>query len=176
MTRETFTMHRLFALALSLALATPAQAAQFQFCWVGGAGYTMRGTISFPDALLGTGLITQDQVTGFTILGFHDGVPVGGWSLDQLKPDTTWVMSFDTTALAFPTGGSRAQGSYQAWNANGQVNDCGPNGFGFNGGNWAQDVCIDNTYIEVSSIDRYTPLPVHAMDVELSCTATLSLS
>ena len=157
-------------------LATPLHAATFQFCWIGGAGYTMRGTITFPDALLGTGMITQDDVTAFSIQGFHDGLPIGAWSLAQIKPHTTWTLSFDTIAMEFPTGGIRAEHSYQAWNANGQVNDCGIGGFGFNAGNWAQDVCIDNTYIEVSSIDRYTPLPVFGMDAALRCEATLSLS
>jgi hypothetical protein len=55
------------------------------------------------------------------------------------------------------------------------VNDCGVGGFGFNGGNWAQDVCIDNTYIEVSSIDPYTPLQAYPMDVAITCEATLPM-
>jgi hypothetical protein len=50
-------------------------------------------------------------------------------------------------------GGHFLEQSYQEWNANGQVNDCGIPGFGFNGGNWAQDFCIDNVWIEESSID-----------------------
>ncbi len=169
-------MLRLIALAACSFLALPAQAAQFQFCWIGGAGYTMRGTISFPDALLGTGIITQDDVTGFAIFGYHEGIPIGSWDLEKLGPNTTWVLSFDTTALAFPTGGYRAENSYQAWNANGEVNNCGRNGFGFNGGNWAQDVCINNTYIEVSSIDRDTPLPAFPMDAELTCESVLPVS
>jgi hypothetical protein len=46
-------------------------------------------------------------------------------------------------------------------------------GFGFNGGNWAQDFCIDNVWIEESSIDPDTPLPAVPMD-ERSCAATAS--
>ena len=157
-------------------MAAPVQAARFQFCWIGGGGYTMRGMIEFPDTLLNTGIITQDQVTDFAIWGFHDDVPVGSWALSGLKPTTTWEMSFDTTALAFPMGGVRAENTYQAWNANGEVNDCGANGFGFNGGNWAQDVCINNTYIEISSIDRYTPLPVYPDPSDVMCRAVVPLS
>lgn len=160
----------------AIGLAAPAEAARFQFCWIGGAGYTMEGIIEFPDALLGTGIINETQVTEFRIYGFHNGMPVGSWTLDQRTAQTTWTLSFDTTKLEFPTGGERLLNRYQAWNANGAVNDCGENGFGFNAGNWAQDVCIDNTYIEVSSIDRDTPLPAFAMDVAMTCNAVLPMS
>lgn len=170
-------MTRFCVLAAAFATAaTPAAAAKFQFCWIGGAGYTMEGIIEIPDHLLGTGVITQNEVTDFAIFGFHDGVPIGAWSLDQLTPETTWVLRFDTDALEFPMGGDQHLGTYQAWNANGSVNDCGENGFGFNGGDYAQDVCIDNTYVAVSSIDRFTPLPVIPFDVHMHCEATLPLS
>lgn len=168
-------MHRALAFLTALIAAGPAHAATFHFCWIGGAGYTMRGEITFPDNLLGTGLITQDDVTDFRIMGFQDSIPIGSWSLAQRKPTTTWVLTFDTTTLAFPMGGIRAENSYQAWNANGRVNDCGVNGFGFNGGNWAQDVCIDNTYIEVSSIDPNTPLQAFPLTTEITCDATLPM-
>lgn len=169
-------MRRLPLVLALLSAAAPAAAAKFRFCWIGGAGYSMQGTIEFPDALLGTGLITQDQVTGFEIFGFLDGFPVGTWSLDQRRPDTTWVLSFDTDRLEFPMGGDRFLNTYQAWNANGEVNDCGAGGFGFNGGNYAQDVCIDNTYIAASSIDRFTPLPAFPEDIPLRCEASLPVS
>ncbi len=160
----------------AISIATPLQAARFQFCWIGGGGYTMEGIIEVPDDLVGTGIINETQVTGFRIYGFHNGIPVGSWTLEQLTPQTTWTLSFDTTKLEFPTGGERLLNRYQAWNANGAVNDCGVGGFGFNAGNWAQDVCIDNTYIDVSSIDRYTPLPAFAMDVEMTCNAVQPMS
>lgn len=158
-------------LILALAAAPPSQAssASFQFCWIGGGGYTMRGTIEFPGALIGTGIITEEDVTGFFIEGAHNGVPVGYWSLDQRLPDTSWTLSFDTNAMEFPTGGIRSLHSYQAWNAHGQVNDCGAGGFGFNAGNYAQDVCIDNTYVAISSIDRDTPLKAYPMSVAMAC-------
>ena len=171
-----------FARVLSLGLlsglaALPLQAAQFQFCWIGANGYTMEGMIAFPDALLNTGVITQAQVTGFRIQGFRDGLPVGFWSLEMLTPDTSWTLSFDTGALQFPMGGNRSLGTYQEWNANGTVDDCGAvGGFGFNGGDWAQDVCIDNTWIEASSIDPFTPLPAYPMDVPLTCNPAIPTS
>ena len=137
----------------------------------------MEGQIEFPDALMNTGLITEADVTDFQIQGFRDGLPVGFWSLDMLQPETSWILSFDTTTLSFPMGGSRNELTYQEWNANGEVNDCGAtSGFGFNGGNWAQDVCIDNTWISDSSIDPSTPLQAYPMDVRLNCDPSVPVS
>ncbi|MBY6201640.1 hypothetical protein KUV65_09725 [Maritalea mobilis] len=170
MRRTTFT-----ALAIALA-ALPAHAARFQFCWVGNSGYTMEGIIEVPDNLLNTGIITQQDVSAFFIQGYHDGVPIGAWNMRQRTTETTWTLFFDTTNLEFPMGGHFLEQSYQAWNANGEVNDCGPDGFGFNGGNWAQDVCIDNVWIAASSIDPDTPLPVFGMDTEMSCQSVVPLS
>ncbi len=171
-------MKALLPVALSALIATaPVQAAQFQFCWVGANGYTMEGMIAFPDGYLDTGLITETDVTDFRIIGFLDGVAIGSWSLDQLTPQTSWTLRFDTTALRFPTGGIRSANSYQEWNANGQVNDCGRvDGFGWNGGNYAQDVCVNNTWVEDSSIDPNTPLFVQPMGVELRCDTTVPVS
>lgn len=171
-------MTRLVPAALALLLsATPPQAAQFQFCWVGANGYTMEGVIGFPDSLVNTGLITEADVTEFRIIGFLDGVVVGAWSLAERTPQTSWLLRFDTDTLRFPTGGIRSRNSYQEWNANGQVNDCGRiGGFGWNGGNYAQDICLDNTWIEDSSIDPDTPLFAQPMEVELRCETTLPVS
>jgi hypothetical protein len=172
-------MIRLFALATAATLAaqTAAATARFQFCWIGANGYTMEGQIEFPADLLNTGIINETQVTGFRIQGFHDGLPIGFWSLEMRTPETSWLLHFDTRSLQFPTGGSRSQQTYQEWNANGEVNDCGAEGgFGFNGGNWAQDVCIDNTWIEASSIDPSTPLPAYPMDVRLNCDPSVPVS
>ena len=167
----------LAAAALLAAQTATAETARFQFCWIGANGYTMEGMIEFPDALLNTGIISEREVTGFRIQGFHDGLPIGFWSLDMMTPETSWTVSFDTRSLRFPTGGSRSQQTYQEWNANGEVNDCGAEGgFGFNGGNWAQDVCIDNTWIEASSIDPFTPLQAYSMDVRLNCDPAVPIS
>lgn len=164
------------ALAILLASA-PADAAQFQFCWVGANGYTMEGQIAFPDDFLNTGLITETDVTGFQIIGLIDGVAVGSWNMEDARADTSWVLRFDTDTLRFPTGGLRQDNSYQEWNANGAVNNCGAvGGFGWNGGNFAQDVCINNVWVEDSSIDPLTPLFAQPMDVALSCETTVPMS
>ena len=144
-------------LALLLA-AQPAAAERWAFCWVGAAGYTMEGTIAYPDGA--AGILTEDDLTAFEIRGYRDGVPLGRWSMAERGPDTTFELRFDADRLRFPTGGSRAAGTYQAWNADGAVTDCGDPGFGFNGGNRAQDVCVDGAFREESGIDPATPLPV----------------
>ena len=167
---------RLLSFFLALFATGPATAAQFQFCWIGASGYTMRGVIGFPDELLGTGIITQDDVTEFVIIGYLNDVYVGSWSLEQLKPTTSWELYFDTITLEFPTGGSTVAQSYQQWNANGSVNDCGAGGFGFNGGNLYQDVCIDNTWITDSSIEPATPFPVAPPGEEARCANALPVS
>jgi hypothetical protein len=164
------------AATLLAAQTAAADTARFQFCWIGANGYTMEGMIEFPERLLDTDIISERQITGFRIQGYKDGVPVGFWSLDMLTPETSWTVSFDTRSLQFPTGGSRSQQTYQEWNANGQVNDCGSPGFGFNGGNWAQDVCINNTWIEDSSIDPFTPLRAFPMDARLNCDPVVPVS
>ncbi|AHM03536.1 hypothetical protein roselon_01141 [Roseibacterium elongatum DSM 19469] len=170
-------MRRTILTAIALALAAlPAHAARFQFCWIGNAGYTMEGIIEVPQRLLNTGIITEQDVTAFFIQGYHDGVPIGSWNMRQRTTETTWTLFFDTTNLEFPMGGHFLEQSYQAWNANGEVNDCGIGGFGFNGGNWAQDVCIDNVWIAASSIDPDTPLPVFGMGTEMSCQSVVPLS
>ncbi len=171
-------MTKFFPIAFATFLtATPLHAAQFQFCWTGANGYTMEGIIEIPDALQNTGLITETDVTGFRIIGFLDGVAVGSWDMADLRADTSWTLRFDTNTLRFPTGGLRQDNSYQEWNANGQVDNCGAvGGFGFNGGNYAQDVCINNVWVEDSSIDPATPLFAQPMDVRLICETTVPVS
>jgi hypothetical protein len=163
-------------LAASATAAAPSDTARFRFCWIGAGGYTMEGVIGFPAELLGTGIITQADVTEFAIRGFLDGLPVGSWSLADRTDDTSWTLFFDTRAIAFPMGGYFLEQSYQEWNANGRVDDCGVPGFGFNGGNLAQDVCIDNVWIEDSSIDPATPLPAVPADQPMRCEAVLPMS
>jgi hypothetical protein len=164
-------------LAASATAAVPSDdAARFQFCWTGANGFTMEGIIGFPAELLGTGIITQADITEFAIWGYHNGLPIGSWNMADRTTETSWTLFFDTRSIAFPMGGYFLEQSYQEWNANGQVNDCGAPGFGFNGGNWAQDVCIDNTWIEASSIDPDTPLPAVPMDQALRCEDVVPLS
>ncbi len=163
-------------LLASAGAAAPSDTARFQFCWIGAGGYTMEGIIGIPSDLMGTGIITQADVIEFAIWGYHDGLPIGSWDMDDRTTETSWTLFFDTDAMAFPTGGHFMEQSYQEWNANGRVDDCGTPGFGFNGGNWAQDVCVDNTWIRESSIDPDTPLPAYPMGEAMRCDPVVPMS
>lgn len=125
-------------------------------CWRGANGYTMTGHFEYPDTLSGKSLIRESDLLEFHIEGFHDGVSIGQWSLDDLGPNTSWLLRYDPLRHIFPLTDS--SGLYQMWNANGGVDDCGTPGFGFNAGNGGQDICIDDTFVTASTIDPATPL------------------
>lgn len=158
------------SIALVLGLASPATAADFEFCWEGANGYRMEGTMTVPDALTDQPLLTHDDITAFFIRGFKDDVPLGAWDMRQLTPTTSWNLSFDPRGMVFPTGGMHDGPKGQAWNAGGRADDCGDPGFGFNSGTNAQDVCVNNVWHTDSMINRYTRFPVFAAGtVNLDC-------
>lgn len=146
------------AALLTLALSHPAHAVTHSFCWIGAEDYRIEGTISYPDGF--DGIVTEEDVTGFRITGWRGGDYLGEWSLAQRTPDTSFTLRFDARTLAFPMGGFRDAGTYQEWNADGTATDCGNPGFGFNGGNRAQDVCVDGQFIDESGIAPDTPLMI----------------
>lgn len=161
--------------ALAIVVATGAgavQSATFNFCWLGAGGYSMTGRITFPDALMAAPVITEREVTAFSIIGYQQGVAIGSWDMADRRAGTTWHLRFVPATLTFPTGGSFAGEESQGWNANGQVNDCGDTGFGFNSGNYAQDICLYGVYIEQSSIDPFTPLRATTDPVTPTCADT----
>lgn len=146
------------AAVFAAALATPVTAdTVFEFCWIGDNGYRMAGKMSVRDDAVSKPLITQLDVTGFAISGYRNGVPVGSWSLDQRTSNTSWHLNFDPQTLTFTTGGTTAGPFGQQWNADGGVRNCGVPGFGFNSGNFSQDLCVDGVWIEDSIIDPATP-------------------
>ncbi|CTQ49304.1 hypothetical protein [Jannaschia donghaensis] len=141
-----------------LAFAGPAQAATHSFCWEGANDYRIEGFISYPDDA--AGVVTEDTVTGFGITGWRGGDYLGDWSLADRTPDTSFTLRFDTRTLSFPMGGYPQDGTYQEWNADGTATDCGDPGFGFNGGNRAQDLCVNGQFIDESGIAPDTPLTI----------------
>jgi len=141
-------------------IASAADAAEFEFCWIGANGYTMDGSMTVPDAALSKPLVRGADVTAFRITGYLDGAVIGSWDLRDLTPDTTWNLSFDPKAMVFPTGGFHMGPEGQAWNANGSVDDCGTPGFGFNSGTNAQDVCWNDRWMTDSMVERFKPFPV----------------
>lgn len=148
-------MIRAVPLAVMLA-ASSAQAGEVYICWLGAGGYTMTGRMTYPEALNDAVLVTQDDLTSFRITGYFDGRVIGKWDMAEATPQTSWLLRYDPRSAQFPLVGF--DGLYQMWNANGEVNDCGNLGFGFNAGNGGQDFCIDNTFILSSSIPADTPL------------------
>jgi hypothetical protein len=153
-----------------------AHAASFNFCWLGAGGYTMTGTIVFPDTLMDRAYITEDDVTAFKITGYLNGAPVGSWNMEEAGPETTWHLRFAPKILTFPTGGNFGTLRSQGWNANGAVSDCGTPGFGFNAANGAQDVCVNGTFVRDSSIDRNTPFIATTAPVTADCRQSTPLS
>lgn len=146
-------------LALLLAaLAGPVQAEDVYLCWVGANGWSMTGIMTFPDELSHAARITAADVTGFQITGWLDGRQIGGWNLKDSGPETTFVLNYSPAQGAFLMGGNWPGRFSQGWNANGDVTDCGAGGFGFNAGNYAQDVCLDGRWVEESGVPPPTPL------------------
>ncbi|GGL54207.1 hypothetical protein [Wenxinia marina] len=149
-------------------MASPAAAETRYICWRGEGGFTMTGEFSFPDSLAAADLVTEADVTAFRIEGWRDGEPLGSWNLSDRTADTTWLLSYAPRQGRFLLGGD--SGLYQAWNANGMVDDCGDPGFGFNAGNAGQDVCVDGVFRADSTIAWDTPLLTYGAPRDpLSC-------
>lgn len=145
-----------FATALCLA-ATQADAALVHLCWVGGDGYTMTGTMEFPDALLSAPIVTEADVTRFKIAGYHHGQLIGTWDMANRTAATSWYLRYIPATMTFPTDGQVSGPIDQAWNADGTATDCGMPGFGFNAGNYAQDFCLNGVWLESSGVPPATP-------------------
>lgn len=149
----------LLASVLALTVtAAAAQDARFRFVWQGGGGYTLRGAMSFPAELLSARQVHETDLSCFEIEGFSGAAPVGRWALGMLTPETTWTLTFDPAASAFVVYGPGAV-MPQAWNMDGGGYNCGPDGFGFNIGNAAQDLCVDEQLIFDSQVDPSQPFP-----------------
>lgn len=144
------------ALLLALA-AAPARAELVHFCWAGSNGYTMTGSMEFPDALADADVITEAQLTRFRIAGFLNGAPIGTWDMATRAPDDTWYLRYFPKAMLFPTNGEVPGPFDQGWNADGTAQDCDGGEWGFNAGNYAQDFCLDGVWIEESGVEPQKP-------------------
>ncbi len=147
-----------FSLAALAALFAPnlGLAADYSFCWTGANGYVMSGKMTLTQGV--TGIATEKDVTAFKIAGYRDDQLLGTWDMRDLNPGDTWHLRFDTRTQTFPTGGSFPTSRSQGWNADGGAEDCGNPGFGFNSGNYAQDVCVNGRWATDSSIPPDSPL------------------
>jgi hypothetical protein len=163
--------------ALIFVLTTqPLAAADFNFCWKGSNGYTMTGRIGFPDSLLDAPLITENDVTGFKIAGYHNGDQIGTWNMNDRDAFTSWYLRFVPATLTFPTNDMVEGPIDQAWNADGTASDCGTPGFGFNAGNNAQDFCLNGVWIEESGVPPETPFVATAGRITPDCDTAPVLS
>ncbi len=145
-------------LALGLAPSAKAQSVTYSFEWVGGGGFSMRGAVSFDAGLMAEQLVTEDEVECFVVEGYQDDTPIGRWALGMLTETTTWTMTFDPVLEQFVVFGPGAP-MPQAWNMNGIGTDCGEDGFGFNIGNAAQDLCLGGTLLVDSQVNPTRPFP-----------------
>ncbi len=157
-------------------VAGPIQAAELNLCWRGGGGYTMTGRMTLPDEAMFKTILTEDDITNFKISGYLKGRLIGTWNSAQRNADTTWHLRFDPAGMIFLTGGRFASFASQGWNADGDVENCGVNGFGFNSGSFAQDICVDGKYIEASSVPPDTPLLATLDPVTPDCRNTAAVS
>lgn len=137
-------------------LTARADSVTYRFDWQGEGGYAMRGAVSFDPA--NGPLITADEVICFAIEGYKDARPIGRWALAGLLPDTHWRLHFDMRRDAFFVEGDGIS-MPQAWNMAGNGRECGRDGFGFNLGNIAQDLCLDDRLIVESQTDPFKPFP-----------------
>ncbi len=139
-----------------------AHAGTWVFEWEGSGGYSMTGALAYPGEMA-NGILREDDLECFVIEGFLNGEPIGSWGLGALTLDTTWVLTFDAGEGAFEVW-SPGAGMPQAWNMDGIGNDCGPDGFGFNIGNAAQDLCVDQSLIVESQVAPDRPFPASRVD------------
>ena len=150
-------------------LAAPAQAADYYFCWEGANGYTMTGQMSLAAGAQTNAIVRETDVTEFRIAGYREGTLLGKWDMATRDAADSWTLYFDPARSAFLTPGDAGLGVSQAWNANGQADDCGNPGFGFNLGNYAQDFCLNGVWLEESGMPPETPFLVSPIPVDPQC-------
>lgn len=158
--RTQGTRGMVYALAMLFGcLAQPAlpENVIYRFNWDGANGYRLEGALSFDRTQSGP-LVREGDVTCFEISGFKDETPLGRWNLSMLLPDTPWRLNFFAPESRFLVEGDGAW-MPQAWNMRGDGAGCGKDGFGFNLGNIAQDICLNDQVVIASQIDPFQPFP-----------------
>lgn len=159
-----------------LVLSGPASAAEINLCWRGAGGYTMTGHMSVPDAAMFKAILTEADVTRFKISGYLKGQLLGNWDSRSRASGATFHLRFDPAGMTFLTGDNFPSTASQGWNADGTSQNCGSPGFGFNSGNFGQDICVNGSWIETSTIDPATPLLATLDPVSPDCRNTAAVS
>jgi len=127
------------AAAIALLPLSQAAASSWSLGWTGTSGYTMTGTFSITDGLVGAA--TAADVTALQIFGFQNGSAVGSWNLANGFAGYTFNFNFNTATGLFAQGGLSSELSGQTWNTALNASQCG--GFGFASGRSSQGVCIE---------------------------------
>ncbi|MCT4373513.1 hypothetical protein CLG85_025740 [Yangia mangrovi] len=130
----------------------------WRFEWLGNGGYEMRGAIAIDAALAERDYVYAEDVECFVVEGYHEGRPIGRWALGMKTDETSWALTFRPRQNAFEVFGPQSP-MPQAWNMNGFGTDCGREGFGFNIGNAAQDLCLDGHLLTASQVTPSRPFP-----------------
>ena len=164
------------SIAIAVGLAGPAASAEINLCWRGEGGYTMTGRMTVPDSAMFRAILTQDDVSRFKVSGYLKGQLIGQWDSQTRANSDTWHLRFDPAGMTFLTGGRFAGTASQGWNADGTSENCGNPGFGFNSGNFGQDLCVNGMWIEASSIAPDTPLLATLDPVTPDCRNTAAVS
>ncbi len=157
-------MIRGLALGLAIAASTAmAEPVTYAFEWTGSGGYAVKGALQYDDEAITDRFVREQDLSCFVIEGSKDGEAVGRWALTMLNEQTSWRVHFDPVVGRFLVEG---EGVWmpQAWNMDGDGIDCGAGGFGFNIGNAAQDICVDNRLIFESQVAPEEPFPAVRME------------
>lgn len=137
--------------ALCAMTGADARAESWRFEWTGAGGYRMTGAFAIDGARTRAERVSGDDLACFVIQGYRDAEPIGVWRLSELTPATYWNFSFEPSSGRIPVGGLSFSGDGQEWNMSGAGDGCGVGGFGFNAGNAAQDLCVDDAWVAASS-------------------------
>lgn len=144
--------------SLHAGAATAADAASWRFEWVGGGDYRMVGAFSIAEADLDAERVRGDDLICFVMRGYRGDEPIGVWRITELTAETYWNFSFEPASGRFPVGGLSFGPDGQEWNMSGAGDGCGEGGFGFNAGNAAQDLCVNDVWVSASSRPAAEPM------------------
>lgn len=118
-------------------LFAQAHAATYNISWTGSGGYTLSGTFSFDDSLLGTGPIDESDLDELSIEVFLNSVSQGVAEMSSFDGTNPLNFNFDTLTGEFLVGGDTSGPTGQAWNFIGST-------VGFASGSNAQLVSVNN--------------------------------
>ncbi|WP_193989036.1 hypothetical protein [Alloyangia pacifica] len=130
----------------------------WRFEWRGNGGYEMRGAIAIDAALAERDYVYAEDVECFMVDGYFEDEPIGRWALGMKTDETSWSLTFRPKQDAFEVFSEQSP-MPQAWNMNGFGTDCGREGFGFNIGNAAQDLCLNGRLVIASQVSPTRPFP-----------------